>query len=123
VYKNYDPRAKILKQMCDQVLSSLGVHDPLVEIAKSLEEIALKDEFFISRKLYPNVDFYSGIIYKAIGFPVNMFTVLFAIGRLPGWMAHWREMMQEPGAKIGRPRQLYIGPTRTSYVPMDQRPG
>ena len=123
VYKNYDPRAKILKQMCDQVLSSLGVHDPLVEIAKSLEEIALKDEFFISRKLYPNVDFYSGIIYKAIDFPVNMFTVLFAIGRLPGWMAHWREMMQEPGAKIGRPRQLYIGPTRTSYVPMDQRPG
>ena len=123
VYKNYDPRAKILKQMCDQVLSSLGVHDPLVEIAKSLEEIALKDEFFISRKLYPNVDFYSGIIYKAIGFPMDMFTVLFAIGRLPGWMAHWREMMQEPGAKIGRPRQLYIGPTRTSYVPMDQRPG
>jgi citrate synthase len=123
VYKNYDPRAKILKQMCDQVLSSLGVHDPLVEIAKSLEEIALQDEFFISRKLYPNVDFYSGIIYKAIGFPTNMFTVLFAIGRLPGWMAHWREMMQDPGVKIGRPRQLYTGPPLTSYVPIDERPG
>lgn len=121
VYKNYDPRAIILKQMCDEVLSSLGVHDPLVEIAKRLEEIALQDDFFISHKLYPNVDFYSGIIYKAIGFPVNMFTVLFAIGRLPGWMAHWREMMQEPNVKIGRPRQLYIGPTQINYVPIDER--
>jgi citrate synthase len=121
VYKNYDPRAKILKQMCDQVLSSLGVHDPLVDIAKRLEDIALKDDYFISHKLYPNVDFYSGIIYKAIGFPVNMFTVLFAIGRLPGWIAHWREMMQEPSMKIGRPRQLYIGPAQTNYVPMGER--
>ncbi|MDT7042709.1 citrate synthase [Candidatus Nitronereus thalassa] len=121
VYKNYDPRAKILKQMCDQVLSSLGVQDPLVDIAKRLEDIALKDEFFISHKLYPNVDFYSGIIYKAIGFPVNMFTVLFAIGRLPGWIAHWREMMEESNMKIGRPRQLYTGRTQTEYVPMKQR--
>ncbi|MDA0738261.1 MAG: citrate synthase [Nitrospirae bacterium] len=121
VYKNYDPRAIILRQMCDEVLSSLGVHDPLVEIAKRLEEIALQDYFFISHKLYPNVDFYSGIIYKAIGFPVNMFTVLFAIGRLPGWMAHWREMIQEPNVKIGRPRQLYIGPTQIDYVPIDER--
>lgn len=121
VYKNYDPRAIILKQMCDEVLSSLGVHDPLVDIAKRLEEIALHDDFFISHKLYPNVDFYSGIIYKAIGFPVNMFTVLFAIGRLPGWMAHWREMIQEPNVKIGRPRQLYIGPTQIDYVPIDER--
>ncbi len=123
VYKNYDPRARILKQMCDQVLSSLGMHDPLVEIAKRLEEIVLQDEFFISRKLYPNVDFYSGIIYKAIGFPTNMFTVLFAMGRLPGWMAHWREMMQDPTIKIGRPRQLYTGPPLSSYVPIDERPG
>ena len=121
VYKNYDPRAKILKRMCDQVLASLGVRDPLVEIAKTLEEIALKDDFFISHKLYPNVDFYSGIIYKAIGFPVNMFTVLFAIGRLPGWMAHWREMMQEPNVKIGRPRQLYTGLTQIDYVPVEDR--
>ncbi len=121
VYKNYDPRAKILKQMCDQVLSSLGVDDPLVEIAKRLEDIALQDDFFISHKLYPNVDFYSGIIYKAIGFPRNMFTVLFAIGRLPGWMAHWREMMQDPHVKIGRPRQLYTGLTQTDYIPIDER--
>ncbi len=121
VYKNYDPRAKILKQMCDEVLSSLGVDDPLVEIAKRLEAIALQDEFFISHKLYPNVDFYSGIIYKAIRFPVNMFTVLFAMGRLPGWMAHWREMMEEPNAKIGRPRQLYTGPTQTNYIPIVER--
>jgi len=121
VYKNYDPRAKILKQTCDQVLASLGEADPLLEIAKNLEEVALKDDYFISHKLYPNVDFYSGIIYRAIGFPVNMFTVLFAIGRLPGWMAHWREMMQEPNVKIGRPRQLYTGLTQTDYVSIDER--
>ena len=121
VYKHYDPRAKILKRACEQVLDVLGMHDPLLEIAKNLEDIALKDDFFVSNKLYPNVDFYSGMIYKAIGFPVNMFTVLFAIGRLPGWIAHWREMMQEPSAKIGRPRQLYTGPSYTDYVPMDQR--
>ena len=121
VYKHYDPRAKLLKRTCEQVLAALGMHDPLLEIAKNLEDIALKDDFFVSNKLYPNVDFYSGMIYKAIGFPVNMFTVLFAIGRLPGWIAHWREMMQEPSAKIGRPRQLYTGPSYTDYVPMDQR--
>ena len=121
VYKHYDPRAKLLKRACEQVLDVLGMHDPLLEIAKNLEDIALTDDFFVSNKLYPNVDFYSGLIYKAIGFPVNMFTVLFAIGRLPGWIAHWREMMQEPSAKIGRPRQLYTGPSYTDYVPMDQR--
>ena len=121
VYKHYDPRAKLLKRACEQVLAALGMHDPLLEIAKRLEDAALKDDFFVSNKLYPNVDFYSGLIYKAIGFPVNMFTVVFAIGRLPGWIAHWREMMQEPSAKIGRPRQLYTGPSYTDYVPMDQR--
>ncbi|MYC26619.1 MAG: citrate synthase [Nitrospira sp. SB0662_bin_26] len=121
VYKHYDPRAKILKRACEEVLAALGIHDPLLEIAKHLEDVALKDDFFVSNKLYPNVDFYSGMIYRAIGFPVNMFTVLFAIGRLPGWIAHWREMMQDPHIKIGRPRQLYTGPSRTDYVPMDQR--
>ena len=121
VYKHYDPRAKILKRACEEVLAALGIHDPLLEIAKHLEDVARKDDFFVSNKLYPNVDFYSGMIYKAIGFPVNMFTVLFAIGRLPGWIAHWREMMQEPHVKIGRPRQLYTGPSHTDYVPMDQR--
>lgn len=121
VYKHYDPRARILKRACEQVLDVLGIHDPLLDVAKNLEDAALKDDFFVSNKLYPNVDFYSGMIYKAIGFPVNMFTVVFAIGRLPGWIAHWREMMQEPHLKIGRPRQLYTGPARTDYVPMDQR--
>lgn len=121
VYKHYDPRAKILKQTCDQVLAALGMHDPLLDIAKSLEDIALKEDFFLSHKLYPNVDFYSGVIYKAIGFPMNMFTVLFAIGRLPGWIAHWREMMQDPGVKIGRPRQLYTGCPSTDYIPMEDR--
>ena len=121
VYKHYDPRARILKRACEEVLAALGMHDPLLEIAKHLEDIALKDDFFVSNKLYPNVDFYSGMIYKAIGFPVNMFTVLFAIGRLPGWIAHWREMMQEPHVKIGRPRQLYTGLSHTDYVPMEQR--
>jgi len=121
VYKHYDPRAKILKRACEEVLAALGIHDPLLEIAKHLEDVALKDDFFVSNKLYPNVDFYSGMIYRAIGFPVNMFTVLFAIGRLPGWIAHWREMMREPNVKIGRPRQLYTGPSHTDYVPMEQR--
>ena len=121
VYKHYDPRAKILKRACEEVLAALGIHDPLLDLAKNLEDVALKDDFFVSNKLYPNVDFYSGMIYKAIGFPVNMFTVLFAIGRLPGWIAHWREMMQEPHVKIGRPRQLYSGPSHTDYVPMDRR--
>lgn len=121
VYRHYDPRATILKHTCDRVLTALGVHDPLFDVATRLEDVALKDDFFLSRKLYPNVDFYSGVIYKAMGFPVNMFTVLFAIGRLPGWIAHWREMMQDPTVKIGRPRQVYAGRTAVDYVPMAQR--
>ena len=121
VYKNYDPRALILKKACDEVLGTLGTQDPLVDIAKQIEEIALQDDFFLSKKLYPNVDFYSGIIYKAIGFPVNMFTVLFAMGRLPGWIAHWREMMADPKVKIGRPRQIYTGPTQREYVAIEAR--
>ena len=121
VYKNFDPRAKILKATVDEVLAELGVSDPLLEIAKALEEVALHDEFFISRKLYPNVDFYSGIIYRAMGIPTNMFTVMFALGRMPGWIAHWREMMHDPKNRINRPRQIYIGPTERSFVPIDQR--
>jgi citrate synthase len=120
VYKNFDPRAKILKQAADDVLAELGVDDPLLEIAKNLEEIALRDEFFISRKLYPNVDFYSGIIYRAMGIPTNMFTVMFALGRLPGWIAHWKEMREE-GARINRPRQIYTGATERAFVPVEQR--
>jgi citrate synthase len=121
VYKNFDPRAKIIKQAADQVLEKKGIHDPLLDIAKQLEEAALKDSYFVERKLYPNVDFYSGIIYRALGFPTNMFTVLFALGRLPGWIAHWREMLGDPTMKIGRPRQIYTGPTAQPYVPIDQR--
>jgi citrate synthase len=121
VYKNYDPRAKIIKQACDKVLSKLGIKEPLLEIAMELEQVALSDEYFIERKLYPNVDFYSGIIYRAMGFPTNMFTVLFALGRLPGWAAHWKEMIESPGTKIGRPRQIYTGATETHYVPIEQR--
>jgi citrate synthase len=121
VYKNYDPRAKIIKRACDRVLSKRGIDDPLLEIAKKLEEVALKDSYFIERKLYPNVDFYSGIIYRAMGFPTNMFTVLFALGRLPGWIAHWKEMIESPSTKIGRPRQIYTGPTLRPYLPIDQR--
>jgi len=121
VYKNYDPRAKIIKAAADKVLSKLGFNDPLLDIAKQLEEAALKDSYFVERKLYPNVDFYSGIIYRALGFPTNMFTVLFALGRLPGWIAHWKEMMEDPTTKIGRPRQIYIGPTERQYVPLEQR--
>jgi citrate synthase len=109
VYKNYDPRAKLVKESADEVLAALGVKDELLDIALELEQVALSDEYFISRRLYPNVDFYTGIIYKAMGFPPRMFTVLFAIGRLPGWIAHWREMNLDPGTKIGRPQQLYIG--------------
>ncbi|WP_394835162.1 citrate synthase [Pendulispora rubella] len=120
VYKNFDPRAKIIKACADQVLAKKG-HDPLLDIAKGLEEAALKDSYFVERKLYPNVDFYSGIIYRALGFPTNMFTVLFALGRLPGWIAHWKEMMDDPQTKIGRPRQVYTGPTLQNYVPLDQR--
>lgn len=121
VYKNLDPRAKIIKAACDEVLNKLGIHDPLLEIAKTLEETALKDDYFISRKLYPNVDFYSGIIYKAIGIPTNMFTVMFAIGRLPGWIAQWKEMVESSDARIGRPRQIYQGPTLRDYIPIEKR--
>ncbi len=122
VYKNFDPRAKIIKQAADHMLAKLGIRDPLLDIAKKLEEAALKDSYFVERKLYPNVDFYSGIIYRALGFPTNMFTVLFALGRLPGWVAHWREMMEDPSTKIGRPRQIYTGSTLRPYVPIEQRP-
>jgi citrate synthase len=121
VYKNYDPRAKIVKQSADEVLKKLGVTDPLLDIAKALEERALADDYFIERKLYPNVDFYTGVIYRAMGFPTKMFTVLFALGRLPGWIAHWREMIRDPENRIGRPRQLYVGPTERDYVPVAQR--
>lgn len=109
VYKNMDPRARIIKEAADKVLADLGVSDPLLDIAKELEEVALADDYFISRKLYPNVDFYTGVIYKAMGFPSRMFTALFAMGRLPGWISHWREMNHDPATKIGRPQQLYIG--------------
>ncbi|HEV7848896.1 MAG TPA: citrate synthase [Mycetocola sp.] len=109
VYKNYDPRAKIVKESADQVLAQLGISDPLLDLAKELEQIALEDDYFKERRLYPNVDFYTGVIYKAMGFPTRMFTVLFAIGRLPGWVAHWREMNEDPQTKIGRPQQLYTG--------------
>lgn len=120
VYKNFDPRATILKAYCDKILNIVGIQDPLLDIAKELEETALKDDYFVAKKLYPNVDFYSGIIYKALGFPIPMFTALFAIGRLPGWIAHWIEMNSAP-AKIGRPRQIYTGATERPYLPMDER--
>jgi citrate synthase len=121
VYKNYDPRAKIIKAACDDVLKRLGVKSRMLEIALALEEIALKDEYFVSRNLYPNVDFYSGIIYKAIGIPVNMFTVLFAIGRLPGWIAQWLEMHGDSDTRIGRPRQIFTGATDRQFVPLSRR--
>jgi citrate synthase len=121
VYKNFDPRAKILKQACDSVLAGLNVRSSLFDIAKRLEETALKDEYFIERKLYPNVDFYSGIILRAIGIPLNMFTVMFAIGRMPGWIAHWKEMRETAGLRISRPRQIYVGPTLRTYREIDQR--
>jgi len=121
VYKNYDPRAAIIKATADDVLAALDVSDPLLDIAKELEELALTDDYFVSRKLYPNVDFYTGLIYKAMGFPTRMFTVLFALGRLPGWIAHWREMIEDPHTKIGRPRQVYQGHTRRDYVPLGER--
>jgi citrate synthase len=121
VYKNYDPRAAIVKRTADDVLDRLGTGDELLDLAMRLEEIALSDAYFIERKLYPNVDFYTGIIYKAMGFPPKMFTVLFALGRLPGWIAQWREMMQDPQTKIGRPRQVYVGATEREYVPIEKR--
>ncbi len=120
VYKNFDPRAKIIKKACDDVLEKLGVSDPLLDIAKELEEVALNDDYFKARNLYPNVDFYSGIIYRALGIPTEMFTVMFAIGRLPGWIAQWKEMIEQ-GQPIGRPRQVYTGANHREYVPLDQR--
>jgi citrate synthase len=120
VYKNFDPRSRILKKACDAVLEELGVDDPLLDIAKGLEEVALRDEYFIERRLYPNVDFYSGIIYRAMGIPTNMFTVMFALGRLPGWIAHWLEMRRQ-GVRINRPRQVYTGATERHLVPLAQR--
>ncbi|MBW7864017.1 MAG: citrate synthase [Candidatus Hydrogenedentes bacterium] len=117
VYKNFDPRATLLKGAVDRILDELGIHDPLLDIAKNLEEVALKDEFFIQRKLYPNIDFYSGIIYRALGIPTEMFTVLFAIGRMPGWIAHFLEMRQDPDLRIQRPRQIYMGETLREYNP------
>ena len=121
VYRNFDPRAKILKAACDRVLASMNRHDPLLDIARKLEELALNDPYFVERKLYPNVDFYSGIILRAIGIPTNMFTVCFAIGRLPGWIAQWKEQHDDPSSRIVRPRQIYTGEGERNYVPMDQR--
>jgi len=121
VYKNFDPRATILRRTADQVLGRLGISDPLLEIAKQLEEVALKDEYFVQRNLYPNVDFYSGILYRAMGIPTNMFTVMFALGRLPGWIAHWREQRADPQARIGRPRQVYVGETQRDFTPIADR--
>ncbi|MBU6311640.1 MAG: citrate (Si)-synthase, partial [Actinomycetales bacterium] len=121
VYKNYDPRAAIVKKAAYDLFESLEVKDPLLDIALRLEEVALADDFFISRRLYPNVDFYTGLIYKAMGFPTRMFTVLFALGRLPGWIAQWREMIADPDTKIGRPRQVYTGVPFRDYVPIEAR--
>ena len=121
VYKNYDPRAKVMQQTCHEVLKVLGVSDPLLEVAMELERIALKDDYFIEKKLYPNIDFYSGITLRAMGFPVDMFTVLFAVARTVGWIAQWKEMIEDPEQKIGRPRQLYVGPTDRAYVPIERR--
>ncbi len=121
VYKNYDPRAAIIKKTADEIIAKLGGDDEMLEIAKRVEEIALSDDYFIERKLYPNVDFYTGLIYKAMGFPTKMFTVLFALGRLPGWIAQWREMMEDPETKIGRPRQVYVGETQRDYVDLSAR--
>uniref|UniRef100_UPI0035632EB8 citrate/2-methylcitrate synthase n=1 Tax=Zeaxanthinibacter enoshimensis TaxID=392009 RepID=UPI0035632EB8 len=120
VYKNFDPRAKIIKKAADEVLGDLGIEDPILEIAKGLEKEALEDQYFVDRKLYPNVDFYSGIIYRALGIPTDMFTVMFALGRLPGWIAQWREMRlnNEP---IGRPRQIYTGANKRAFVPVEKR--
>ena len=121
VYKNYDPRAALVRKMAHEVLGELGINDPLLDVAMKLEEAALKDEYFVDRKLYPNVDFYSGIIYKALGIPVEMFTVMFAIARTAGWVAHWLEQQDDPENKIGRPRQIYTGPANRDYVGMGQR--
>jgi citrate synthase len=122
VYKNYDPRASVLKQSCDEVLAELGIkNDPLLDIALELEKIALNDEYFVKRKLFPNVDFYSGIIYKALGIPITLFTAIFAIARSAGWIAQWKEMLQDKDFKIGRPRQLYTGPIERKYKIINER--
>jgi len=121
VYKNYDPRAKIIKAQCDKVLAKLKAPDPLLDVARRLEETALSDPYFVDRKLFPNVDFYSGIIYRALGIPTEMFTVMFALGRLPGWLAHWKEMLGDPATKIGRPRQVYTGAKLRTYESIEQR--
>ena len=121
VYKNYDPRAAIVKSTADTVLDKLGGNNELLDLARQLEEIALKDDYFVERRLYPNVDFYTGLIYRAMGFPTRMFTVLFALGRLPGWIAQWREIIADPSTKIGRPRQIYTGATERDYVPISDR--
>jgi citrate synthase len=121
VYKNYDPRAKIIKAQCDRLLHVLHISDPLLDIAKHLEEAALRDSYFVERKLYPNVDFYSGIIMRAIGIPVEMFTVLFGVARTSGWLSQWEELICDDDQKIGRPRQLYLGAARRDYVPLENR--
>jgi citrate synthase len=121
IYKNYDPRAKILREACDKVFARVNRRDPLLDVARKLEELALKDPYFVDRKLYPNVDFYSGILLRAMGIPTNMFTVCFAIGRLPGWIAHWKEQHEDPSSRIVRPRQVYMGPTITNYTPLSDR--
>ena len=121
VYKTYDPRARIMKKMCDEILDKLSIDDPLLDLAKELEEVALKDDYFIEYNLYPNVDFYSGIVLRAMGIPTNMFTVMFAIGRLPGWIAQWKEGADDPKWKLGRPRQIYTGQKERQYIPIDQR--
>ena len=121
VYRNYDPRARIIKEQAHRVIEELGRMDDLLDLALRLEDVAISDSYFVERKLYPNVDFYSGLIYRAMGFPTKMFPVLFALGRLPGWIAHWKEMMESPKTKIGRPRQIYVGPVERDYVPIDQR--
>jgi citrate synthase len=121
IYKNYDPRAAIIKRKCDQLLTALNKKDPLLDIAKRLEEAALHDSYFLERKLYPNVDFYSGIIMRAIGIPIDMFTVMFAIGRMPGWIANYKEILDDPDARIYRPRQIYEGPIENRYVPIEER--
>ena len=122
VYKNYDPRAKVMQKTCHEVLATMGKHDdPLLHVAMELERIALSDDYFLSRKLYPNVDFYSGITLKAMGFPTSMFTALFALARTVGWIAQWTEMIEDPAQRIGRPRQLYTGAVRRDYAPLDQR--
>ena len=121
VYKNFDPRAAVIKEQCDKLLSKLNLHDPLLEIAKKLEEEALKDSYFTDRKLFPNVDFYSGVLYRALNIPINMYTVMFSLGRLPGWIAHWKEMHQEGDGRIGRPRQIYTGQVESQYIPLEER--